>query len=230
MSKTVCYMATRRRDWYIKVQPSINSLLANSPKIDRVVILCEDDVFPYPLPDKVETINVSGQTFFPPDGPNYRNGWSYMVLLRAALAKIFPEEEKILCLDADTIIYRELSGLWDLDMDDYYVAGVLEPGKTETYGRNYINCGVTFWNLDAMREYGAADRYINAINTQHYTFCEQDSLSELFADKILPLDGSWNKCPYTQEPKEFVRIVHFAATPDWYENNQFVKEWRNTWH
>ena len=81
-----------------------------------------------------------------------------------------------------------------------------------------------------MREYGAADRYINAINSQHYTFCEQDGLSELFADKILPLDGSWNKSPYTQEPKEFVRIVHFAATPDWYENNKEVKDWRTIWN
>ena len=228
--KTAVYMATRRKDWYLKVQPSINSMLANSPGIDRIVILCEDDVFPYPLPDKVETINVANQTFFPQDGPNYRNSWGHMVLLRAALAKIFPNEDKILSLDADTIIWRDLSELWDLDMGEYYVAGVLEPEKTWAYKRNYINCGMAFWNLEKMREYGAVDRYINALNDRHFNFCEQDSLSELFYDKILPLDGSWNMCPYTEQPKEEVRMMHFAATPDWYENNQFVKEWRNTWH
>ena len=230
MTKTAVYMATRRRDWYLKVQPSINSMLANSPGIDRIVILCEDDVFPYPLPDKVETINVANQTFFPKDGPNFRSGWGYMVLLRAALAKIFPELDKVLCLDADTIVWRELSDLWDLDMENYYVAGVKEPEKTRIYGRNYINCGVTFWNLELMREYGAADRFINQLNKVHYVYNEQDALSALFSDKILTLDGSYNMTPYTELPKEPVRIMHFAATPDWFANNQYVHEWRHEWN
>ena len=228
--KTAVYMATRRKYWYEKVQPSINSMLANSPGIDRIVILCEDDVFPYKLPDKVETINVLHQKWFAPDSINMiQNNWGYMVLLKAALSKLFPECDKVLSIDADTIVWMDLSHLWDADMDGYYVAGVKEPEKSRIYDRNYINAGMCFWNLAEMRKDGADDKYIDQLNKKHYVYKEQDALSELFHAKIRLLDGAYNMTPYTVLPTEPVRVMHFAAYKEWYEESEFVKEWKKPW-
>ena len=90
--------------------------MANSD-VDRIYLLIEDDVFPFKLPPKVETINVSDQPYFKHDGPNYKNGWTYMVLMRAALHRVFPKISRILSLDVDTIVAKDISELWDLPID-----------------------------------------------------------------------------------------------------------------
>lgn len=228
--KTAVYMATKTKNWYEKVQPSINSMLANSPSIDRVVILCEDDVFPYPLPNKVETMNVSKQTFFRSDSPNMLyNRWSYMVLMRAALSKLFPDLDKVLSIDADTIVCKDLGSLWEMDMSEYYVAGVKEPEKTRIYDRIYINAGVTFWNLDLMRKEKADDLYIERLNIKNYLYLEQDCLNEMFQGRIKTIGGHYNTTPYTEQPEEEIVIRHFAADSRWYEENRFVKQWKKAW-
>ena len=222
--KTAVYMATR--EWYEKVMPSVKSMLKNSPGIDRIVILIEDDEFPYPLPEKVETRNVADQLFFPPNGPNRRaTRWTYMVLMRAALAKLFPECDKILSVDADTLVYNDVTDLWNLDMYEKIVAGVPEPWKSQQYGMIYINAGVSFWNLEYMREIGADVMFIWQLNQKHYDFCEQDCLNELFTGFIYPLPGEFNVSAYTTMPEGPIRIRHFAAEKDWFEK-PVVMEWR----
>ena len=101
------------------------SLLMHS-NVEKIYFLIEDDEFPYELPPEIECINVVNQQYFPEDGPNYNNVCTYMVLLRAAYTKIFPELDRILTIDMDTIVNEDVSDLWDLELDDYYFAGVPE--------------------------------------------------------------------------------------------------------
>jgi len=157
--KAACYCGTR--NIYADMIPAVNSLLANSD-VDKVYLLIEDDEFPYPLPDKVETINVIGQTYFLKDGPNYRNGWTYMVLMRAALHRVFPDLATILSLDCDTIVAKDISELWDLPIEDYYLAGAKEPWKS--IACTYINCGVMLLNLKKLRD-GKGDELIEALRS-----------------------------------------------------------------
>jgi lipopolysaccharide biosynthesis glycosyltransferase len=49
-----------------------------------------------------------------------------MVLIRAAYSKIFPELDRILSIDMDTVVNENISDLWDLDLTDYYLAAVEE--------------------------------------------------------------------------------------------------------
>jgi len=45
-----------------------------------------------------------------------------MALIRVALGKIFPDLDKVLSLDVDTIVNENISELWDIDISDYYIA------------------------------------------------------------------------------------------------------------
>ena len=206
--KAACYCGTR--NIYEDMMPAVNSLLANSD-VDKVYLLIEDDEFPYPLPDKVETINVSGQTYFPKDSPNYRNGWTYMVLMRAALHRIFPDLDRILSLDCDTIVAKDISELWDLPIEDYYLAGAKEPWKS--IACTYINCGVMLLNLKKLRE-GKGDELIEALNTKYYEFNEQDCIVEKCRGGIFVMPSDYNSCDYTI-PTKTPKIVHFAARKKW---------------
>jgi lipopolysaccharide biosynthesis glycosyltransferase len=86
-----------------------------------------------------------------------------MILLRAALTKLFPNLDRILSLDCDTLVQNNISELWDLPLDNYYFAAVREPEKsTEEYA--YINAGLMMFNLKKIREEHQDDKYIYDLN------------------------------------------------------------------
>lgn len=217
--KAAVYCGTR--NLYADMLPAIKALLINSD-VEKIYLLIEDDIFPYYLPNCVECINVSEQTYFDHDGPNYRNGWTYMVLMRAALHRVFPDLDKIVSLDVDTIAAKDVSGLWDYDIEDYYLAGCKEPHKSR--GSLYINAGVMVMNLAKLRD-GKGDEIIEALNTRRFPFNEQDCINELCQGGILEISSDYNANAYTI-PTSTPKMVHFAAIPQW-KDAPLVKQYRD---
>ena len=98
------------RNLYPHMATAAKSLIANS-SVDRVYFLIEDAEYPIEVPGIVETIDVSGQRFFPPYGPNMKTQFTYMALMRVCYAKLLPEAERILQLDVDTVVVDRIDGL-----------------------------------------------------------------------------------------------------------------------
>lgn len=217
--KAAVYAGTR--NLYYDMIPGVKSLLAHS-NVDKVYLLIEDDEFPFTIPDRVECINVSDQPYFRHDGPNFKNGWTYMVLMRAALHRVFPELDRVLSLDVDTIVTEDISELWDLDLSQHYLAGVREPQKSNR--SLYINAGVMMLNLKRLRG-GKGDEIIEALNTRHFPWNEQDCINELCAGEILEIPGDYNSSNWTARGKT-QKIIHYAANPRW-QTVPLVLEWRD---
>ena len=209
--KVAVYCGTR--NLYEDMVTAAKSLLLHSD-VDKIYFLIEDDDFPFYLPDCIETINVSNQTFFGKDSPNYHQRWTYMVLLRVALTKILPTEiEKVLSLDVDTIVDQDVPDLWDISLDGYYFAGVREPKKSNN-GFLYINNGVTLQNLKELRRDGKDDEIIAELNRSFYQYPEQDAINKMCQGKILKIPSDYNACPWV-EPYDTPKIIHFAAFNPW---------------
>ena len=217
--KVAAYIATR--NYYKDILPSVKSLLANSD-VDKVVLLIEDDTFPYELPNRVMTVNAAHQSYFQPTSPNIKNWWTWMVLLRGAYHRIFPDLDKILSFDADAFAVQDISDLWDMDMSDYYMAAVREP-KLSTAERTYFNAGIMMLNLAKLRD-GIGDRIIEELNTVKHTYPEQDCFTEFCKGKILELPSEYNSTHFTA-PCENPKIIHYADTRDWREK-PIVKQYR----
>ena len=217
--KIAVYAGTR--NLYPDMSTAVKSLLANS-SVDKVYLLIEDDKFPYWLPPMVETINVSGQTVFPKDGPNYYSGFTYMVLLRACYTKLLPKTvSKVLQLDIDTVVTDNIDSLWEIDMKGKWFCATKENQKWyKPYGNDYYNIGVCMFNLEQMRKDHADDLLINLLNTRKFTYLEQDALNYTGGiDKVVPMDNRFNSSHVTGHADN-PAIVHFAA----------IKSWRNaTW-
>lgn len=218
--KVAAYIATR--NYYKDVLPSVKSLLANSD-VDKVVLLIEDDTFPYELPERVMTVNASCQSYFRKDGPNVKNWWCWMVLLRGAYHRIFPDLDRILSFDADAFAVQDISALWDMDMSDAYMAAVREP-KLSTPDRPYFNAGIMMLNLEKLRD-GTGDRIIDELNTKFHRYPEQDCYTEFCQGHILELSSEYNSTHFT-EPCKSPKIVHYADTKDWREK-PVVKHFRD---
>lgn len=213
--KVAVYVGTR--NLYEDMLPSVKSLLINSD-VDKIYLLIEDDIFPYELPDCVETINVSNQPYFKPDGPNFKLKWTYMTLMRAALPKIFPDIDVILSLDDDVIATGDVSDVWDLPIDDYYFAAAKEPRKSEGGDKFkhplYVQMGVVLFNLKKLREDGMCDRVIEALNAYWFSIAEQDCMNLLCRGYIYPMPPEYNATDFTEKVDE-PKMVHFAAKKDW---------------
>lgn len=191
--------------------PAIKSLLANSD-VDKIYVGIEDDVFPYELPALCEVINLSGQTIFAKDGANMDSRFTYMAMMRAALSKILPNNlARVLSLDCDTIVDKDISDIWDLPIDDCYFAASHEWHKAE---KNYIYCnvGVTLFNLDKMRD-GKTDELIHVINKIKFEFVEQDALNILCQGHIYDMPSEYNANYYTEHIKE-PKIIHHIGRND----------------
>lgn len=220
LKKTIVYPASRK--FYVDVFAAVNSALQNVG-VDEICLMIQDDQFPFELPERVRTINVSAQQWFAPGSPNFRNEYAFICLVRTALSKLFPDLDRILSLDADTIITRDISDLWDLDMDEHYVAGVPELTLTGRLGRPYINAGMMFFNLDKIRADCVDDRMIKLLNQTYLQWFEQDAVNECCYPGIMTLGSEYN-CSRFSEWTDYPRIVHYAYTPGW-QNRELVKKY-----
>lgn len=213
-------------DVYLNMVASCKSLLCNTP-VDKVYFLIEDDVFPYDLPDIVETINVKNQQYFPSDGPNYNNSWTYMCMIRAAFPEIFHQYSKILSLDIDVVIRDNVSDLWDNDLTNYYLAGVPERQRQKSSADPlYINFGVVMMNLDKLRQDGIQEKLISALNTRKFGCPEQDAFNKFCANHILDLPADYNFTAYSHitGDAQKKRIIHYAGQKFW-RHYDIVKEY-----
>ena len=206
MTKAAVYSGTK--NVYQELLTAAKSLLEHSD-VEKIYFLIEDDIFPYELPKEIECINISNQVYFDKNGPNYDNVCTYMVLLRAAYSKIFPNLDKILSIDMDTIVNENISDLWDLDLTNYYIAAVEETELSEEEG-SYFNMGVAMLNLKKIREDKKDDEMIEAINTYWYRYKEQDCFNEFFRGYALILPSDYNCCMQAAEPQR-EKITHFAG-------------------
>ena len=196
---------------------SLKSLLCNTP-VDKVYFLIEDDEFPFELPEIVQCINVRDQKYFPPDGPNYDNSWTWMCMIRAAYPEMFPKYSRVLSLDIDVVVKDDISDLWDYDMTDYYIAGVPEPIRQKKSGDPvYINFGVCMMNLDKLRKDGKQQEIISMLNQKKLDCPEQTAFNTACAGKILALSNEYNVTPYshiTGVPNT-ERVIHYAGQKFW---------------
>ena len=200
-------------DYIDKIKPSIRSLRDfNDAKIYVVTEASECDI------PNVEVIDIRGQKWFKPEScVNYHNPFTYIGLLKVCYAELLPCD-KVIHMDADTIINGNLQELYDTDLDGKWFGMVEE--KTAHYrpfGEHYYNAGVFLLNLKQMREDKIQNKMVEYLNTVPQPFCEQDAFDKfgIENDKIVEVETKWNEsCAtgYTLYPK----VIHYCAITDWW--------------
>ena len=201
--KAAVYTGTR--NLYKHMIPAVKSLICNSD-VEKVYLLIEDDTFPYDLPGMVQAINISNQRYFPQDGPNMNNYYTYMAMIRVAFSKIFPDLDRILSLDVDTIVVDDISDIWDLEFGDCYLAACHEKHRTKGL-HFYANAGVALFNLKLLRETGKTNEMIQMLNSKKYWFLDQDVMNIACQGYIYDLPSEYNVNHYT-EAAENPKILH----------------------
>ena len=91
---------------------------------------------------------------------DYNGKWGQNSFIRLCLGKVLPQSiHKVLYLDSDVLICKDLSDLWNVDLTGYMAGGVADFISKEYYdyfgleeSDIYCNSGVILFNLDECRK------------------------------------------------------------------------------
>ena len=157
-----------------------------------------------------------------------RDYYTCTTYFRVFIAQMFPQYDKALYLDCDTVILGDVSALYNYDLGDNLIAGAPCEGVNsfEVY-REYVrkvdgldpdyffNAGVVLMNLKAFREENFYGQFADLLKKYQFTLIQdEDYLNVLCQDRVLRLPRAWNKTPVGKDllPREDLRIVHYLMT------------------
>ena len=134
--------------------------------------------------------------------PLNRSYISISTYYRLFLLDVLPKEiSKVIYLDCDIIVEKDLKELWETDITDYYAAVVEDEGSKLQQQRlklpkqnNYFNAGVALFNLDKLREINFKQKcfeYFEA-NEEIILLQDQDILNGVLNGKCKFLPLCWN--------------------------------------
>ena len=196
----------------------------------KIYLFIEDNKLNLPFIN-IEYININ-KVPLDKNGLNYNTGYSKASLVRLYLSN-FIKEDIVLWLDIDLIVKENINELWDIDLNDYYAAGVVDLGaKTNLMTPNidinkncYINSGVVLFNLKKIREDKKDIELNNFVNENKLYYPDQDTINVIFKNNILLLENKYNSSLFTGVNKNF-KIYHWAGSKEnWVYDREYSKLW-----
>ncbi len=188
-------------------QAKVNSLISDSDRI-QIIWKNADDVFPK---------NVS----FPADNSAFPS----TTYLRLFAPFIVPKNvEKLIYFDVDMVVKADVSELWNIDMQGYTVAAVLDVGKTAgvkwggipNYKALGIDADAPYFNSGMMlidcKKWIAQDipnQVFTAMreNIAHVNYADQYGLNVVFTGKWLQVNPMWNWFANNYHPSP--KCIHY---------------------
>lgn len=109
--------------------------------------------------------------------------------------------KKAIYLDSDIIIKADITELWEINIDSYFLAAVEDPAALDRCAPlsippqyKYFNSGVLVFNLTNWRENNVVERIMEYTRNNPFKvlYMDQDALNAILYDKWLKLDPRWN--------------------------------------
>ncbi len=155
-----------------------------------------------------------------------RDYYTKTTYYRFFISEMFPEYNKAIYIDSDTIVLGDISKLFDTNIDGFFVGACHEQVMIQEpiYGKyvesvlgisraSYFNAGVLLMNLDMFREHQVIKEFARLLSV--YTFVvtqDEDYLNLILKDKIFWLDQSWNSETFKEIPvkEKDMKIIHYV--------------------
>lgn len=181
--------------------------------------------------DRIEEIKNSLQL------RDYYTGATYY---RIFIADMFPQYEKALYIDSDTIVLDDISKLCNVELGDHLIAAIRDAVVAnipefclytkETLGidtKEYFNAGVILMNLKEFRTSGFYDKFCKLLKTYKFSVAQdQDYLNVLCYKRTLLLGCEWNRMPLGAANDEKPSLVHYNLTlKPWHYDNILFQEY-----
>ena len=154
-----------------------------------------------------------------------RDYYSNTTYFRLFISDMFPQYDKVIYIDGDTIVQGDISELYHHELGDNWVGACHEQAMVQTdhYGtyaeqvvgvsrHNFFNAGLLLINAKIFREKQILKRFANALAEYRFVVTQdEDYLNLICKDHILWLDQRWNTEAYCTFPYpiEEAKIIHY---------------------
>lgn len=170
-----------------------------------------------------------------------RHYYSKTTYYRLFIPEMFPELDKALYIDSDTVIEGDVSELFNHDLGDNYVGACNEQVmiKEDIYGTyvekcigisryKFFNAGVILINCVQFREKKLLDKFIKLLHEYKFIVTQdEDYLNVICKDKVLWIENNWNIEMFGEisyQPKDF-KLLHFImVSKPWHYKDAMYKE------
>jgi lipopolysaccharide biosynthesis glycosyltransferase len=163
----------------------------------------------HPRPPAIEWLDA--ETDYLRDAPKGLSHLSRATYLRFAIGRLISQSvRRIIYLDCDLLVVRDITPLWDMPMEDNTIRAVRDfwtPAVGQPNALAYciseigidpshpmFNAGVLLIDLDAYRQEHVEDRCVEFIGrwAKHIRSADQDALNGVLWNRWKPLDFQWN--------------------------------------
>lgn len=159
-----------------------------------------------------------------------RHYYSNCTYYRFFISEMFPQYDKAIYIDSDTIVQGDISALFETDIGDFYLGACHEQAmvQVDVYGtyaekvvgvnrNNFFNAGVMLLNTKQFREREVLKKFIHYLGEYEFIVTQdEDYLNLICKDRVFWLDQKWNtELPETFKYDYDVRtafILHYIMT------------------
>lgn len=234
------------KNWYKYLLVNIFAILSNND-VEKIYLFIEDDyikdldLFKKNFKTEFICINVNKNVFDKYIKEGCLNTNENTRFSKCSLSRLFfPKEineSKILYLDVDALVVSDISDLWNINLDNYYVAGTVDTNTMIRGGLYlkyidsndpYINSGVLLMNLKLIREKKIDDLWLYKLNHERFLYSDQDIINSVCKNHIYIFNEKFNSsiCTKLLEKKEDIKIMHYITRKvNWVKNHKYSEFW-----
>ncbi len=157
-----------------------------------------------------------------------RDYYSKTTYYRLFIAEMFPEYNKAIYIDSDTVVRGDISKVFFTEINDAYLGACHELVMVQTpqYGTyvekvvgvsryNFFNAGLMLINCEQFRLHFVLDKFIDYLNYYNFVVTQdEDYLNLICKDHVYWLDQRWNTETYgtVDYPVEQAEMIHYIMT------------------
>ena len=154
-----------------------------------------------------------------------RDYYSKTTYYRFFVSELFPQYNKSIYIDSDTIVVDDINKVYDEDVENYFIGACHEQAmvQNDVFGgyvekvlgidrNNYFNAGFLLINCKAFREEKVFEQFIELLDFYNFVVTQdQDYLNVICQNKVKWLEQGWNTEVFGVIPVEEknIKIIHY---------------------
>lgn len=222
-------------DYAVLVAALLKSISYNHKSSEKVICYILNDEISLKNQKKINTIAddkmeikwINSNTVLPQGMkfPIDNSAFPFTAFLRLFAPYIIPNDvSKLIYLDVDMIIRKDISNLWKFDLEDYTLAAVVDVGEVVSCAwggipnyqqlgipadAKYFNSGLMLINPQLWREQNIPEKVFKAMNDNinYVNYADQYGLNVVFAQNWKEIDPLWNWFAHNPHPNPY--NIHF---------------------
>ena len=170
-----------------------------------------------------------------------RDYYTNTTYFRLFIPELYPEYDKAVYIDSDTVTLADIADLYNTDMGDNLIAGipdgavqaipVFQEYVEKVVGvidyNNYFNAGIIVMNLKALREYKFQEKFLYMLGKIKFEVAQdQDYMNRLCKGRVKLLGFEWNRMPAMGKREGTINLVHYnLGCKPWYFDDVLYQEY-----